>query len=71
MNINTVIFDFGGVLLKWNPHNMIRSYFSNDQTAMESFFKEIKFSEWNAQQDQGRSFSDGVQVLSKEFPEQC
>jgi 2-haloacid dehalogenase len=69
MNITAVIFDFGGVLLKWNPYNILRPYFSDQPHAMETFLKEINFIEWNAHQDKGRSFAEGIEVLSKQFPQ--
>jgi 2-haloacid dehalogenase len=35
---------------------------------MERFLQEVSFMEWNAQQDKGRSFQEGVAVLSEQFP---
>ncbi len=69
MSIKAIVFDFGGVLLKWNPYNILRPYFADDQGAMENFLREVNFAEWNAEQDRGRSFSEGVAVLSKQFPQ--
>lgn len=68
-NITAIIFDFGGVLVDWNPRNLYRQYFPDQPHAMEDFLTEIKFMEWNAQQDQGRSFAEGTALLSKEFPQ--
>jgi 2-haloacid dehalogenase len=68
-NIKAIIFDFGGVLLDWNPRNLYEHYFPNDPQAMEEFLTEINFMEWNAQQDKGRPFAEGVALLSKEFPQ--
>lgn len=67
--ITSIIFDFGGVLVDWNPRNLYQSYFPNQPEAMEDFLTEIKFMEWNAQQDKGRSFAEGAAILSKEFPQ--
>jgi 2-haloacid dehalogenase len=69
-NINSpaIIFDFGGVLIKWDPHLLYRNYFPGDKAAADRFLKEIGFNEWNLQQDGGRSFSDGVAELSGRFP---
>jgi len=66
--INAIIFDFGGVLLEWDPRNLYRRFFPNQPEAMEEFLTEIKFAEWNAQQDKGRPFAEAVQILSAEFP---
>ncbi len=67
--IKAIIFDFGNVLLEWDPRLVYRRYFSNDEEAMERFFREVNFMEWNAQQDKGRSFADGVAELSRQFPQ--
>jgi 2-haloacid dehalogenase len=66
--IKAIIFDFGNVLLEWDPRHVYRRYFPGDETAMENFLDEVNFMEWNAQQDKGRLFSEGVADLSKQFP---
>jgi len=66
--IHAIIFDFGNVLLEWDPRHVYRRYFPNDEAAMERFLHEVNFMEWNAQQDKGRSFADGVAELSRQFP---
>lgn len=66
--IQAIIFDFGNVLLEWDPRLVYRRYFPNDEEAMERFFDEVSFMDWNAQQDKGRSFADGVAQLSQQFP---
>lgn len=66
--IEAVIFDFGNVLLEWDPRHVYRRYFPNNETAMEDFLHEVNFMEWNAQQDKGRSFAEGVAELSRQFP---
>jgi 2-haloacid dehalogenase len=67
-HIRAVIFDFGGVLIGWDPRNLYTRYFPDEPQAMEDFLAEISFMEWNAQQDKGRPFSEGVALLSKQFP---
>lgn len=66
--IKAVIFDFGNVLLEWNPRFVYRHFFPNDAEGMERFFQEVSFMEWNLQQDKGRPFAEGVAVLSQQFP---
>ena len=66
--IKAVVFDFGGVLLRWDPRNLYSRYFPEEPQAMEDFLAEIGFMEWNAQQDKGRSFAEAVASLSKQFP---
>jgi len=66
--IQAVIFDFGGVLIGWDPRNLYTRFFPGQPQAMEDFLAEISFMEWNAQQDKGRPFAEAVASLAKEFP---
>ena len=67
-NIQAIIFDYGNVLIEWNPRYVYQRYFPDDPQGMEEFFKEINFMDWNALQDKGRSFAEGVAKLSRQFP---
>jgi 2-haloacid dehalogenase len=67
--INAIIFDFGGVLLDWDPRYLYKRYFPDRPKAMDQFLAEINFYEWNAKQDQGRSFAEGIAELSMQFPQ--
>jgi len=69
MNLKAVIFDFGGVLLDWDPRYLYQHYFPNQPEAMDQFLAEIKFYEWNAHQDKGRAFVEGIAELSLQFPQ--
>ncbi|HJQ13197.1 MAG TPA: HAD family phosphatase [Anaerolineales bacterium] len=66
--IKAIIFDFGNVLLEWNPRNVYQRFFPDDPEGMERFLQEVNFMEWNLLQDKGRPFAEGVATLSKEFP---
>ena len=68
-SIKAIIFDYGNVLLDWNPRNVYRRYFPDDTEAMERFLQEVNFMEWNAHQDKGRPFVEGVAILSEQFPQ--
>jgi len=65
--IKAIIFDFGGVLIDWSPHNLYKDYFP-DNAAIDAFLEEVDFYNWNAQQDKGRSFAEAVEVQSAKFP---
>ncbi len=65
--IQAIIFDLGGVLLDWDPRHLYRRYFDAPDE-MEAFLKEVDFAKWNALQDAGRPFAEGVAELSKRFP---
>lgn len=67
--IKAIVFDFGGVLLDWDPRYLYKRYFNGDSRAMERFLKEIDFYHWNAQQDGGRSFEEGIREHSSRFPQ--
>jgi 2-haloacid dehalogenase len=67
-HIKAIIFDFGNVLLEWNPRRVYQRYFVDDPEGMERFFQEVNFADWNLQQDKGRPFAEGVAVLSEKFP---
>lgn len=68
MTIKNVVFDFGGVLLDWNPRYFYSSVF-NDDEKMEYFISNIVTSKWNSQMDRGRTFEECMNELSLEHPE--
>jgi 2-haloacid dehalogenase len=68
MTIKNVVFDFGGVLLDWNPRHFYRDVFKDDEK-MEYFIKNIVTSTWNAQMDRGRTFEECMKELSDLNPE--
>lgn len=68
MTIKNVVFDFGGVLLDWNPRYFYSSVF-NDDEKMEYFISNIVTSKWNSQMDRGRTFEECMNELSLDHPE--
>jgi len=68
-HIRAIVFDFGGVLLDWNPRYLYRKLFNGDSSRMERFLTEIDFVGWNFQQDKGRPFAVAVAELSAQFPQ--
>lgn len=68
MKIKNIIFDFGGVLMDWNPRYYFKDYF-NDNEKMEYFLEHIAQDEWNIEQDRGRSLAEGTEIQVKKFPE--
>jgi 2-haloacid dehalogenase len=63
-----MVFDFGGVLLDWNPRHLYKKYFNGDSAGMERFLTKIGFNEWNMHQDAGRPFSVAVSELKSQHP---
>lgn len=66
--IKNIVFDFGGVLLDWNPRYFYHTFFG-DEKEMEYFLANICTDEWNAEQDRGRPFSEGIKLLQSQHPE--
>lgn len=56
--VNTVVFDFGGVLVDWNPRYMYRKLFNGDEAGMERFLSTVCTPEWNEHQDAGRLIAE-------------
>ena len=65
--INNIIFDFGGVLVDWNPHYLFDKYF-NDINESNYFVENVCNSEWNAEMDGGKPFEQAVRERSAMFP---
>lgn len=66
--INTIIFDLGGVLIDWNPRHLYKQLFT-DEAEMEHFLTNITTSDWNEEQDGGRSLQEGTEWLVQKHPE--
>ena len=65
--INAIIFDLGNVLVGWDAFLLYKRFFPDRET-VNRFLEEIRFLEWNAKQDAGRPFKEGVAELSNQFP---
>ncbi len=63
----SVIFDFGGVLIDWNPRYLYRKLI-DDEAAMERFLSVISTPDWNAKQDAGRTWSEAIADLVDQHP---
>jgi 2-haloacid dehalogenase len=66
--IETIIFDLGGVLIDWNPRYLYRKILK-DEDQVSWFLENICTSEWNDQQDAGRSFEEATKDLIAKHPE--
>ena len=63
-----LIFDFGKVLIDWDPHYLYDPYFG-DRSRTDWFLENICTMDWNLQMDGGKPFAVGVAELSERFPE--
>ena len=67
MAIKNIIFDFGGVLVDWNPEYFYETVF-DDKSELHYFLNEVCTLDWNLEQDRGRTFEEGIKELQKEHP---
>lgn len=67
MEITTIVFDFGGVVIGWDPRRVYRRFQKTDEE-ITRFFDEVDFHAWNLEQDRGRPWAEAVSGLSTRFP---
>jgi 2-haloacid dehalogenase len=63
-----VVFDIGGVLLRWDPRHLYRKVF-DDEARMEWFLANICTHDWNVEQDRGRDWDEAVALLVDRHPD--
>lgn len=66
--IRNIVFDYGGVLVDWNPRYLYDPYFG-DAERSRWFIDNICTGEWNAALDGGKPFDVGVAELTAQHPE--
>ena len=67
--IDTIIFDLGGVLIDWNPEYVFLDAFNGDREKMQWFFDHVCTSDWNENQDAGYPLAQATQDLVEKFPD--
>lgn len=67
--IDTIIFDLGGVLVDWNPEYLYQHIFKDDPAKMDWFLSNVCTPEWNLAHDAGQKIADGEALKIAEFPE--
>lgn len=67
MAIKNIIFDFGGVLIDWNPRYFYKDVF-RDTEEMEYFLSEVWSPQWNMKHDAGYKFSEITKELQELHP---
>ncbi len=63
-----VVFDIGNVLLRWDPRNLYRKVFP-DEEQREWFLREVCSMSWHAEQDRGRGGDEAMAELVQRHPE--
>jgi 2-haloacid dehalogenase len=66
--VKAIIFDLGGVLIDWNPAYVFDKLFTKEEKKAH-FFANICTSEWNEEQDAGRSLKEATDMLVTQHPE--
>jgi len=64
---NTVVFDLGNVLVRWNPR-LLYEQLITDAEELEQFFETVITHDWIRAQDAGRPFDEGIALLAGQFP---
>ncbi|MET0635629.1 MAG: HAD family phosphatase [Chitinophagaceae bacterium] len=64
-----IIFDLGGVLIDWNPHYVFDDNYFESEEKRKVFFETICTSDWNEEQDAGRSIVTATWDLIREHPD--
>lgn len=67
--IKSVIFDFGNVLVDWNPAYLFLPYFGGDEQKCRYFTDNICNREWFTRMDSGESMDVCVADLQKQYPQ--
>jgi len=65
--INSIIFDFGGVLIDWDPDYLYRKLIPDD-AERSRFLSEICSPAWNYEQDRGRPWDVAIEELCQRHP---
>lgn len=67
--IDTIIFDLGGVLIDHKPEHLFLDEFNGDREKMNWFLQNVCTSEWNIEQDAGRTIEEATRTKIEAFPE--
>ena len=67
--IKNVIFDYGNVLVDWNPAYLFLPYFKGDKERCRYFTDHVCNREWFTRMDRGESMDVCVSELQKQYPQ--
>lgn len=68
MGIKAVVFDFGGVLIDWNPRYLYNKIFKTEAET-EYFLTRVCTPQWNWRMDKDKTFAESVAELKAVYPE--
>ncbi|WP_029253431.1 HAD family hydrolase [Paraoerskovia marina] len=67
MTIDTVLYDFGNVLVGWDPRRALVGPMSPED--VDTFFREVDFDAYNRARDAGRTIAEEAELVAREHPE--
>ena len=68
MQIDSVLFDLGNVLIRWDPRSHYRDRFASVED-MEHFLAEVTPPAWNHEMDLGKSFAQAIAERTALYPQ--
>ena len=68
MNIKNVIFDFGNVIIDWDPRYLFETLIE-DKEELDFFLNHICHLEWHGKTDAGATFAENTAERLKVYPE--
>ncbi len=63
-----VVFDIGNVFVSWDPR-FLYSQLIDDCDELDWFLTNVVTLDWHTHHDNGRSFAEGCEILSVQFPQ--
>ena len=67
--IRSIIFDLGNVLVDWDPRHVFDEHYFDSEEKRKYFFNHICTSDWNEEQDAGRSIVTATLERISLFPD--
>lgn len=68
MQLQNIVFDFGGVLIDWDPIYLYKDIFETEEE-LSFFLENVCRYDWNVLQDAGRPIAEATLLLQKDHPE--
>lgn len=67
--IKNVVFDYGNVLIDWNPRYLFLDRFNGEEEKCRWFMENVCNRKWFTRMDNGESMDTCIRDLQKQFPE--
>ena len=64
-----IVFDFGNVLVRWEPERMFAGLFEGDEARYWYFWRHVCSPEWRNRIDAGEEISSCIALQQQQFPE--